>query len=178
MKIDKPVVKETKNIKQSLAEITSKNMADIKKAQAEKEKTDGRQDIFTRSDEDKKGLFDSSYIDSLIKHIESADENAKSSSKSISAISTCMRIARRIMNGDKVPIKDHRFLQENCPDMYRQALLFRKVNPKPKEYKSLVEDEEEDNAREDQGENSRSPESVSADTVQSSSPTAQTETTE
>lgn len=56
----------------------------------------------------------------------------------------CIQIAIRIINGDKVPYKDRKFLMEKEPEMYSKAILFRRENDKPKKYKGLVEDDEED----------------------------------
>lgn len=56
----------------------------------------------------------------------------------------CLLIAMRIMNGDKVPIKDRRFLSEKEPAMYANALLLQRQNSDPKKYKSLLKDKEDD----------------------------------
>ena len=169
MEIESARLRDAKNIKQNLADIASKNMADIKKAEAEKKAAQTKKDSFSRS-EDK---FGSTYIDALIKQIKSVDESSESNSKSIDSVATCMKIARRIMNGDRVPTKDIRFLQENYPDLYKQALLFRKVNPKPKKYKSLVGDDEDENtAVRDGGGVSEVAQSDSAEAEQTVSETA------
>jgi len=56
----------------------------------------------------------------------------------------CIQIAMRIMSGDNVPNKDKYFLAENEPQMYSNALLLRKQNDKPKDYDSILEDDEGD----------------------------------
>ena len=58
-------------------------------------------------------------------------------------MSKCFRIAARIGNGDKVPLKDLKFLRENAPELYKNALLFKKHNPEPKKYKSCLDKEDE-----------------------------------
>ncbi len=55
-----------------------------------------------------------------------------------------LKIAMRIMNGDRVPLKDKRMLAEAMPDLYRQAELMKRTdNDRPKKYKSEFEEEKE-----------------------------------
>lgn len=55
----------------------------------------------------------------------------------------CQKIASRIMRGDKVPPQDEMYLLDNDPDGYKLALACRKPKEKPKEWDSVLEDEEE-----------------------------------
>lgn len=48
-----------------------------------------------------------------------------------------MRIARRIINGDNVPVRDHRFLVEQNPGLYKTAVSLRRRNEDPKDYDAL-----------------------------------------
>lgn len=94
---------------------------------------------------DQAGKFDSQ--SSLYEGLGQLKEAAANSGKDDSGLSSqikCLKIMRRIMNGDRVPDKDRQFLAENAPDMLRQALLFRRPNPKPKDYESLLEEEKQD----------------------------------
>ena len=53
-----------------------------------------------------------------------------------------MRIARRIMNGDNVPMRDHKFLREHNPALYSLAMSSRRLdNDDPKDYAALSNDE-------------------------------------
>ena len=70
-------------------------------------------------------------------------DNIKKKSNKTVNMSKCFKIAARIGNGDKVPLKDMRFLRENAPDLYKNALLFKKHNPEPKKYKSCLDKEDE-----------------------------------
>ncbi len=79
----------------------------------------------------------------LQQQLESAREQSEAIEESFSAFSKCMTIAHRITKGDKVPLKDMKFLMENEPDLYKQAILMRQPNPKPKEHKSVLEDDDE-----------------------------------
>jgi len=55
---------------------------------------------------------------------------------------TAMKIARRISNGDNVPMQDHRFLAEYDSNLYKAALKASLVaeNDDPKDYDSLVDE--------------------------------------
>lgn len=80
-----------------------------------------------------------SVIEEMLKN---SREQSKKSGESFSDLGKCMTIAARIMNGDTVPQKDHKFLAEKYPELYEQAILMRRINHDPKKYKSLIEDEE------------------------------------
>lgn len=58
-------------------------------------------------------------------------------------MSKCFKIAARIENGDKVPLKDMKYLRENAPELYKNALMLKKHNPEPKKYKSCLDKEDE-----------------------------------
>ena len=64
--------------------------------------------------------------------------------KSMKVMEQCRKIASRIMKGDKVPPQDERFLMEADPDGYKLALACRVPKEKPKEWDSVLEDEEEE----------------------------------
>lgn len=55
----------------------------------------------------------------------------------------CQKIASRIMRGDKVPPQDEMYLMDNDPDGYKLAIVCRKPKEKPKEWESVLEDEEQ-----------------------------------
>lgn len=58
----------------------------------------------------------------------------------------CQKIASRIMKGDKVPPQDERYLMECDPDGYKLALACRQPKEKPKEWESVLKEEEDDSA--------------------------------
>lgn len=74
-------------------------------------------------------------------------ENAQKKEKKAVNMQKCYRIAARIGNGDKVPLKDMKFLRENAPELYKNALLFKRHNPEPKKYKSCLDKEDEEYMR-------------------------------
>lgn len=89
--------------------------------------------------EKKQKSADTTQLDMLARQLESSN---KKDNKVIN-MSKCFKIAARISNGDKVPLKDMKFLRENAPELYKNALLFKKHNPEPKKYKSCLDKEDE-----------------------------------
>ena len=77
------------------------------------------------------------------KQLQESKENK--SSNRIQDLAKCMKIARRIMHGDRVPLKDHKFLAEKFPELYKNSLMFKQHNPEPKKYKSVLSKEDEEN---------------------------------
>ena len=82
-------------------------------------------------------------LDMLEKQLEASRKEAESMEDMYEAFSKCIKIAARISKGDIVPMKDMKYLAEHEPDMYKQAILMRMPNDKPKKHKSLVDDEDE-----------------------------------
>lgn len=84
-------------------------------------------------------------LEAMRKQMEESDDKKYSS---VMDFAKCIKIARRIQNGDRVPLKDMKFLAEKYPELYKNSILLKKHNPEPKKYKSVLdkEDEENDNA--------------------------------
>ncbi|MBO6228962.1 MAG: hypothetical protein J6O50_00215 [Ruminiclostridium sp.] len=82
-------------------------------------------------------------LDMLEKQLEASKKEAESMEDMYKAFAKCLKIASRISRGDIVPAKDMKYLAEHEPDLYKQAILLRMPNPKPKKHKSLVDDEDE-----------------------------------
>lgn len=66
----------------------------------------------------------------------------KALSESLKTMDRCQKIASRIMRGDKVPPQDEMYLMDNDPDGYKLALVCRKPKEKPKEWESVLEEED------------------------------------
>lgn len=100
----------------------------------------------------------------LEKELENSDKEAEAVGDSIETFTKCMKIAARIAKGDIVPPKDIKYLADHEPDLYKQAIIMRVPNDKPKKHKSLVEDEDErsDSTREGSAADSTSSESADA----------------
>lgn len=62
--------------------------------------------------------------------------------KSLRAMNLCEKIAARVMRGDKVPPEDLRYLEKNDPEGFKLALAMRKPKKHPKEWESVLEDED------------------------------------
>ncbi|MCL2853524.1 MAG: hypothetical protein FWE20_10945 [Defluviitaleaceae bacterium] len=70
---------------------------------------------------------------------EQADAGADSWNKKI----TLLKIAMRIMNGDDVPLRDHKYLARHDIDLYMKAVSLRRVNNDPEEHDAISPDEED-----------------------------------
>jgi len=64
-------------------------------------------------------------------------------------------VAARIMAGDKVPLKDEKFLKEHDAMLYARAKMFAIKKAKVKKHKSVLEDEKGDNSNESGEENAQ-----------------------
>jgi len=53
----------------------------------------------------------------------------------------CLRIAMRIMRGDKVSMKDLQYLMENDPGLYLMAMLLRMPKEDPEEHECISDEE-------------------------------------
>ncbi|MBQ8625824.1 MAG: hypothetical protein IJ419_06670 [Agathobacter sp.] len=74
-------------------------------------------------------------------------EDNKKAEKHTDDTAKIMTIFRRIANGDIVPPRDEKKLMEHSMEMYQAAknIASMKENEEPKKYKSVDEDEEDDN---------------------------------
>lgn len=111
--------------------------------------------------------------------LESAKEQSEAIEDSFSTFSKCMTIAHRITKGDRVPMKDMKYLAEHEPDLYKQAIMMRQPNPKPKEHKSVLEEEDEQISTEEYSQGGETPSVAEMPAVQalSESTAAPTEST-
>ena len=69
--------------------------------------------------------------DSVIQQLEKqreAEKQAEKSGKKFTDYGKLLKIAMRIMNGDKVPMTDRKKLAEEMPDLYKQAILMRRLD--------------------------------------------------
>lgn len=63
-------------------------------------------------------------------------------SETMKIMKTCNLIASRVMAGDKVPMKDLKYLMEHDIKGYQLAMAMRRQKAKPKEWKSAIPQEE------------------------------------
>ena len=92
--------------------------------------------------EQKKQEYDSAM--QQLEQMREAEKQAEKSGKKFTDYGKLLKIAMRIMNGDKVPMADRKKLAEEMPDLYKQAILMRRLdNDKPNKYKSEYEDDKD-----------------------------------
>lgn len=78
----------------------------------------------------------------LVKDIQrQVDEISSSNVNPYDELMKCLQIASRIIKGDKVPQADLNFLMEHQPDLYSATMLMKQNKEKPKNHKSLVDEE-------------------------------------
>lgn len=70
--------------------------------------------------------------------------SGKKKKKSTGDLSRALAIARRIMNGEKVPPKDESFLFRYNSDLYLKAKMMAVIQKNPKKHKSLLDEMEEE----------------------------------
>ena len=87
----------------------------------------------------------------LEQQLENSKEQGEAAADSFETFSKCLTIAQRITRGDKVPLKDMKYLMEHEPDLYKQAILMRQPNSKPKEYDSVLDEDDTETKKEDSG---------------------------
>lgn len=94
----------------------------------------------------KKQKAEESFRQSLQEQMESAKEAAEGTGEGFEDMARALEIARRLMNGDRVPGSDEKFLMDFNKDMYMQAKSMQLMaqNEDSKDYDSILEDEEED----------------------------------
>lgn len=101
-----------------------------------------------REEEEKKSLREM-----YQEQAEAAKEAAEAAGEGFEDMARALEIARRMMNGDRVPGSDEKFLMDFDKDMYLGAKSMQGLAQKknPKEYDSLLEDEEEEGSVDAEG---------------------------
>lgn len=121
------------------------NANETQKAQENAASNDAHAEEKTRLEqlrEQKKQEYDSAM--QQLEQMREAEKQAEKSGKKFTDYGKLLKIAMRIMNGDKVPMADRKKLAEEMPDLYKQAILMRRLdNDKPKKYKSEYEDDKD-----------------------------------
>ena len=75
--------------------------------------------------------------------LEKANEAAEAQGEGFAELAKALEIARRILNGDIVPAQDEQFLMEFNSEIYMRVKSMAKEKDDPKEYDTLMEEEEE-----------------------------------
>lgn len=74
--------------------------------------------------------------------------------KSLKVMSKCQKIAARVMAGDKVPPEDLQYLMENDPEGYKLAMAARKPKKGPKEWDTVLDEDDRKGSSADSASNS------------------------
>lgn len=85
------------------------------------------------------------WLKDMAEQIRTNDEEGR---KNVQVQTKCMKIAMRLVAGDKVPYQDERFLQKNDPDLYMRSLKMRVPKQDPKEYDSVLDEEDRESMKE------------------------------
>ncbi len=72
------------------------------------------------------------------KELKESQEKNQQEKDALETHMKCLKIALRIMTGNKVPLKDHRFLSKNDPALYGKSILMRIPKEKPIKYKAVT----------------------------------------
>lgn len=80
----------------------------------------------------------------------------------LKVLEACHKIAASIMKGDKVPMKDLKFLMENDPAGYKLAMAMRREKKDPEEVESVLDDLEQSGSAQGDGEGGEAPASDAA----------------
>lgn len=67
--------------------------------------------------------------------------------KAMEVQKACNKIAARVRAGDRVPLKDLRYLLKHDPQGYQMAMASRKPKEDPKKWKSAIPKEKQENGR-------------------------------
>jgi len=81
-------------------------------------------------------------LDMLKQQLESSEKQADATEDSFNTFSKCLVIAQRISRGDKVPTQDMKYLMKHEPDLYKQSIMLRQPNSKPKEHDTVLDEED------------------------------------
>ena len=111
--------------------------------------TEEAQKLLTREKEAKSEKYQSTGFMELDMLKRQLDRSNEKECKVVN-MSKCFKIAARISNGDKVPLKDMKYLRENAPELFKNALMFKKYNPEPKKYKTCLDKDDEEYMRQRQ----------------------------
>ena len=70
------------------------------------------------------------------------EQMLKKMDKDLKKLDKCQKIYARVVKGDKVPPEDLRYLERCDPEGYKLALAMRRPNRNPREWESVLNDED------------------------------------
>ena len=134
---------------------------DVNQQKFLKEQQKAAEDLKKKQEQQQQAKEREQELDMLQKQLEASKKESEAMEDEFEAFSKCLKIASRISRGDIVPPKDMKYLAEHEPDLYKQAILLRMPNAKPKKHKSLIDDEDEKTDEAQGGESSGNAEEIS-----------------
>jgi len=81
-------------------------------------------------------------MDNMLTDMEQKKKKMDQLEKMLRSQRLCMKIAARIMRGDRVPPEDMKYLEEHDPDGFKLAMAMRKPKRNPENCKSVLKDED------------------------------------
>ncbi|MBP5606109.1 MAG: hypothetical protein J6X60_11295 [Ruminiclostridium sp.] len=116
---------------------------ELRRQYEELEQKKAEKELMRRQQQEQKAQENEAAVKRLEEEVKAAKKHAEAIEEEFKAFANCMKIASRISRGDIVPGKDIKYLMEHEPDLYKQAIMLRMPNPKPKKYDSVLDEEEE-----------------------------------
>ncbi|WP_341300641.1 hypothetical protein MHB44_20410 [Lysinibacillus sp. FSL H8-0500] len=115
----------------------------IVQAQVPKQAMDDEKQLKKQQEREQELKRQEKIAEQLKRETEATKKQMEAEKDALKIYMTCLEIARRITAGDKVPMKDHKYLIEHDPALYGKSLTLRISKEDPKEHKQLSEDEEQ-----------------------------------
>lgn len=156
---------------------------DAIKAAEEKEKLKEQEEARKKAEEEAKRKAEEQQLEMLREELKNSKEQAEATAEGFESFGKCLTIAQRITRGDNVPMKDMKYLMEHEPDLYKQAIMMRQPNDDPKNYKSVLDEDDTEGSSEESIDTSESASSNASEIVsesvgETSAPVETTMTTE
>lgn len=82
-------------------------------------------------------------IEQAKSQFQKVNNDTKQQKDSMKVFINCMKISRRIISGDTVPAKDHKFLKKHDPALYGKSIMMRIPKEDPKKLKAVTKKEDE-----------------------------------
>lgn len=141
---------------------------DALKSAEEKEKLEAQEEAKKKAEEEAKIKAQEQQLEMLREELKNSKEQADAAAEGFESFGKCLTIAQRITRGDNVPMKDMKYLMEHEPDLYKQAIMLRQPNDDPKNYKSVLDEDDTENASDEAIDSSDSPSSTASEIVSQS----------
>lgn len=98
-------------------------------------------EVYQKLGEDKNMINKQDHVSQ--QHFGISQKQAKDERNKLKILITCLEISRRIISGDNVPYKDHKFLMDHDPTLYFKSISMRIPKENPYDYKRLSKDDKD-----------------------------------